>query len=341
MTLVGVWSYQSGDGFLRPHGSEMVEVQTDDAGRYRIGAAPFRKRGLTTRLVSFHLVAYKRGYVGWRSDASFDANRRVEFTARHNRVELRKWRDSDSHAEHLLFLAAPIPIQKLTRWERDFANVELYRALTGEGARPTVTAPEPDKLQVLDASKLLTPEEVRRRTGTSETFDVGELTDLARTHFYHGVHLEAIEREDATWDVGYRVWKDPPAGLAPVIETLQATLPDVRPTGDVTPETWVHDGKDVRAVAFVDRERNAAVLLTCGANQCADIDTAIILAKYLHGRLDLLERVNAPEDTQLPDQAEPLPPAQPSAPAGTPEPSDDDTDEPAPTGAGSSPTKVR
>ena len=101
-----------------------------------------------------------------------------------------------------------------------------------------------------------------------------------RTHFYHGVHLEAIDR-DETFDVAFRVWKAPPGGLATVQETFEATLPDVKATAEITPQTWIFDGDDVRAVAFLDREADVGVLLTCGAAQCVDIETAIILAKFV------------------------------------------------------------
>ncbi len=294
-TVVGVWAYDEGDGLIGPFGSETVEVKTDRAGRYRIRQAPLRIRGPTVRLVSFHLVVYKRGFMGYRSDVTPEGRPRTDFSLRHNRVALEKWRDSDSHAEHLLYLAAPPTIQKLTAWEQEAANVDLYRAMAGllpAGVGPERRPGDAPKLQLLDASGLLPPEEIRRRTGYTEPFERKELGDLARTHFYHGVHLQAVDREE-TWDVAYRVWKNPPGGLEPVRETFEATLPGVSPTPDITEETWLLDGEDVRAVAFLDRDRQIAVLLTCGAMQCVDIETAIILAKFLYDHIDALELVDA------------------------------------------------
>lgn len=296
-TVVGVWSYDDGDGLVGPAGSEVIELKTDQAGRYRIPEAPMRKRGPYMRLVSFEMVVYKRGYVGYRSDRRLDGTPRTDFTLRHNRVQLRKWRDTDSHAQHLLFLAAPATVVGLSSWEREAANLDLYRELGGlaAGAPPaTAQTDEPEgTLKLLDALSLLRPEDVRRRTGYTEAFEVKELGDLVRTHFYHGVHLQAVDREQA-WDVAYRVWKDPPGGLDPVIETFETTLPGVAVTGEITPETWVYDSDDVRAVAFLDRDRDVAVLLTCGAMQCADIETAIILAGFLAEKLDELQQVDPP-----------------------------------------------
>lgn len=312
--VVGVWSFDQGDGLQGPSGSEVVEVKTDQAGRYRLPAVPrHAPRGRVARLVSFQLVVYKRGYVGYRSDRHLDGAPRSDFAQRHNRVPLRKWRDTDSHAQHLVFLAAPAPVAKLSAWEREAANVDLYRELGGEAAGPALTGePEPTTtLQVLDARGVLQPEEVRKRTGFTDAFEVKELGDLARTHFYHGVHMQAVDR-DEVWDVALRVWKDPPGGLQPVVETFEATLPQVKPTGEITPETWVYDSDEVRAVAFLDRERNVGVLLTCGAMQCVDIETAIILAGFVHGNLDALLLVDAPEDP-APGKA-PAKPA-PEAPA--------------------------
>jgi hypothetical protein len=325
-TVVGVWSYDRGDGFIAPYGSEVVEVKTDQAGRYRIPKAKLSVRGAWVRLVAFELVVYKRGYVAYRSDAVYEGGGRTDFTLRHNKVKLRKWREADSHAAHLLFLAAPPHVEQLSKWEREQANVDLYRELGGAVTElePSGPGEQPEQMQLLDARALLPPEEVRRRTGYTEPFGVKELGDLARTHFYHGVHLEAIDR-DETFDVAYRVWKSPPGGLATVQETFEATLPEVKASAEITTQTWIFDGDDVRAVAFLDRDADVGVLLTCGAAQCVDIETAIILAKFLHGRIALLELVEAPRTS--PSPAVPAP-----GPGATPPPSKSTPREPAPSG---------
>jgi hypothetical protein len=302
--VVGVWSYDRGDGFIGPSGSETISVQTDEAGRYRIARAPLRKRGSSLRLVSFHLVVYKRGYAGYRSDELFEGGARRDFTGRHNRIELEKWRERDSHAGHLLFLAAPREVARVADWERSQANLDLYRALGGIEVeeRPEDDELPPETATWLDAYALIYPEDVAMRTGYDGDFEIEELGDFPRTDYYHGVLFRAVDRED-DHDFSYRVWHRPPGGLAPVVEIFQDSLP-VPITADVTDETWVYEepGTNFRGVAFIDRETNTGVLVSCGPEQCYDLDTALILAKFIHGRLDRLDRVPAPEP--MPAQTE-------------------------------------
>jgi hypothetical protein len=352
--VVGVWSYDRGDGFISPSGSETISVQTDEAGRYRIGRAPLRKRGASLRLVSFQLVVYKRGYASYRSDALFEAGVRAgarrDFTGRHNRIELEKWRERDSHAEHLLFLAPPREVVRVARWERQQANLDLYAALGGQvgvaegGAgpsKPTPGQPTPAADLWLDALGLIYPEDVAMRTGYDGEFAVEDLGDFPRTSFYHGVLLRAVDREEE-YDFSYRVWHRPSGGLDPVIDIFRENLPvDVSP--EVTPETWVYEESDskFRGVAFIDRELETGVLVSCGPAQCIDLETAIILAKYIHGRLDRLASIPAgpapePAESETPETpaepaAKPLAePTTPTPPATTPSPTTPPAEEPPP-----------
>lgn len=308
-TVVALWTYDEGRGLTHAAGTVVETFMTDAAGRYKIPAVDPRTEVGLQRLVAFDLIVYKRGYVSYRSDADFDGRARLDFVQRHHRVELRKWRETDSHANHLAFLRPPAELERQVAWERGAANEALYLAQTrtrptsaseagGAEASSQATSQAGSEdavpaIALLDARPLLPPEEVKRRTGIPTSFQVKDLGDLTRTHFYHGVHLEAsIAGEDS--DVAYRVWKDPPGGLEVVRETFEASLPGVQPTSEIVDPTWIYDQDDVRAVAFLDQERSIGVLLTCGPAQCIDVETALILAKFIYNRLDQLSTEAAP-----------------------------------------------
>ena len=120
--------------------------------------------------------------------------------------------------------------------------------------------------------------EVQRRTGDDGALVVRDLSDtLARTSYYHGVSLQA-EGRAAGYDLSYRVWVSPPDGMQPIRATFEATLPGVRVSDEITEQTWIYEDAGVRVVAFIDNDASTAVLVSCGVDQCADIETAILLA---------------------------------------------------------------
>lgn len=307
--VVGVWSFDRGDGFIAPAGSETISVQTDEAGRYRIARAPLRKRGSSLRLVSFHLIVYKRGYTSYRSDLLFEGGARRDFTGRHNRIELHKWRERDSHAQHLLFLAAPREVARVAGWERTQANLDLYRALGGDLGEVEAPSTGPEErpaaeAQWLDAGRVIVPEDVAMRTGFDGDFVIEDLGDFRRTSYYHGVLFRALDLPEE-YDFSVRYWHEPPAGIDSVVTIFSGNFP-VELSAEVTDETWVYQDpkSNFRGVAFIDRETKTGVLVSCGPEQCVDIDTAIILAKFIHGRLDRLEHVPAgPEPEPEPEPA--------------------------------------
>jgi len=326
-TVVGIWSYDRGDGFIGPAGSESYETETDAAGRYRVPTAPMGIRGRSVRLVAFSLVIYKRGYVGYRSESTPDGEPRTDFTVRQNKVNLRKWRESDSHAEHLAYLSPPRAIQSLVGWEVERANLDLLGALGGTipGSGKAKSVGETGEAVEarggdawLDASELITPDEIRQRTRTQDRFNVSELTDLERTSFYHGVHYQAKGREEP-YDIAIRVWQAPPGGMDPVIETIETTMVGATQNDDITAQTWILETEGVYAVAFIDAEQQAGVLLTCGDMQCADLETAVVLGTVLHRNLARLTSAEVGSKTEVDD-------AEPSGEVEIAEPDDDDDD---------------
>ena len=89
---------------------------------------------------------------------------------------------------------------------------------------------------------------------------------------------------------------------------------------DITEQTWTLETEGIYAVAFIDAEQQAGVLLTCGDMQCADLETAVVLAGVLQRHLDRLTSAPVGSKTEVND-----------AEAGAvrlAEPDDDDDDEP-------------
>ncbi|MGB1699310.1 MAG: hypothetical protein ACPHRO_05105, partial [Nannocystaceae bacterium] len=124
------------------------------------------------------------------------------------------------------------------------------------------------------------PEAVQQRTGDDGVLISVDLNDaLERTPYYHGVSLQA-EGRDPAFDLSYRVWSRSPDGLDPIRATFNASLPNARSTPDVTDETLVYEDDAVRVIAFIDASRDLAVLVSCGTEQCADIETVILLANF-------------------------------------------------------------
>jgi hypothetical protein len=307
--VFAVWSYDRGDGFSGSDGATTTPITTDEAGRYRIKRPSAHRRGRHRRLTAFTLFVYKRGYVAYRSDMLSTGERRTDFSMRHNNVRLEKWRESFSHAEHLAVLAGPREIRQSSMWAASLANADLYRERgglddfrSGSGLTPAGD-PDPDSATLpgastptrddrsvtrqpdapiprplLDVSAVLSPEDVQRRTGDDGRLVTVDLNDaLKRTPYYHGVALQA-EGRDPSFDLSYRVWLNPPGGMTPIRETLKTSLPDAVTSADVTDETLVYEDDAVRVIAFVDGERDLAVLVSCGREQCADIETVILLA---------------------------------------------------------------
>ena len=74
-----------------------------------------------------------------------------------------------------------------------------------------------------------------------------------------------------------------PSGARKLEVEVEQTVTDavrypVEVSPEVTDETWIYEepGTQFRGVAFVDRESETGVLVSCGPAQCIDLDTAII-----------------------------------------------------------------
>ena len=65
------WAFERGMGFIAPRGAAEVALETDANGRYRIPKLTELPGGLSMRVARFTMIAYRRGYVAYRSDSIF------------------------------------------------------------------------------------------------------------------------------------------------------------------------------------------------------------------------------------------------------------------------------
>jgi hypothetical protein len=285
-TIAGSWAFERGVGLTGPAGASEFVVETGADGRYRIPALKALPSGASMRVRRFTLLAYKRGYVGWRSDRRFpDGGQRRDFSQRANRVRLEKWRDGLLHSRHLVFLGGGSAIKTAAQWEAQPASLEL------EGLRPTATAggaepvaPGTAGAPPLDVSAVLSQDEVRGVTGYAGSFETGKLTDLPTTEFYDSLHFKAEGRPES-FDVGLRLWRLGTAGAEAQYRKLLAELPGAQAKDEIGDGSLRARAGDLLGLAFLSRERGIVVSLTCGVSQCTEPSQLLRLAKLVESHL--------------------------------------------------------
>jgi hypothetical protein len=284
-TVVGTWAFERGIGLVGPAGFREVAVETSADGRYRIARPDDVPTGPSMRLRRFTLIAYRRGYVAYRSDFKFGTGeQRHDFSQRGNKVRLEKWLPALEHRRHLAFLGGGAAIAKAAMWEAQPASLEHQ-------GRVAPHAPEEQKEGVsaaaqtmLDVSPLLSAEEVRGVTGFAGEFAVGRLADRVRSDVYDSRHFRAKDKSEA-FDVGLRVWSVGPTAAEAQFEKLLAELPAAVATEEIGERSLRARGGDVLGLAFLLREKGLVVQLSCGASQCTDPGMVLRLAKLVESHL--------------------------------------------------------
>jgi hypothetical protein len=299
--VAGSWAFERGSGLTGPAGAYEVSTETGADGRYTISGLEALPAGATMRVRRFSLIVYQKGYVGWRSDRRFpEGSPRRDFSQRSNRVRLEKWRDGLSHEKHVVFLGGGAAVRTALLPEVQAAALEL------EGQKPATGqegAPAPGAPALLDATPLLSVDEVRGVTGYVGEFDVGRLTDLPRTEFYDSRHFKARGQPES-FDVALRVWRLPTAGAEAQFRKLLGELPGATAGTEVGDASLRARAGDVLGLAFLLRERGVVASLSCGVGQCPEPALVLRLAKLV--------------ESHVPDFLNP--PAAPAAPATPQEP---------------------
>lgn len=279
--VYAAWTLERGSALPEPAGSREVVGSTDAGGNYKIPALESLPAG--ARVTELTLLVYKRGYVAYRSDRRFhDLGARMDFVQTDNQVLLERWRNELSHARHLRFVGAGTAVAALTQWELADASAELEgKRLATEDLRPGRQG------NYVVAAQLLSESDIKARTRYDGQFETGPLSDEPDTATYSSQHFKALGRPE-TWDVALRVWRLEPGKAQERYEELTEQLPGVVERDDIANRSFNANENDIRGVGFLDGTRGVVVLLTCGANQCTNMEDATALANGVYNKLKQL-----------------------------------------------------
>jgi len=308
-TVMGSWAFERGIGLRGPAGTREATVETAADGRYRMESPDDLPTGGSMRLRRFTLVVYRRGYVGYRSDFKFNGDQRHDFSQHGNKARLEKWQSSFEHRQHLAFVGGGQAVAKAAGWEAQPASLENDGVVTPQVADPLgERGPTVEKLALLDASPLLSAEEVKGVTGFAGDFEVGRLMDRLRSDVYDSKHFKAKGKAEA-FDVAIRVWTSAPAAAEAQFKQLSTELPAPMPTEEIGDRSVHARGGDVLGLAFLLRERGLVVQISCGKSQCTEPGMVLRLAKLVESHIGELK---------IPSQKADSPASLPSLPSSSP-----------------------
>ena len=283
------WAFESGRGLTAPAGGSVATVATDSDGRYlieRLGDLPSSR----ARVIAVTVVVYQKGYVAYRSDRVFDnatggARARTDFSQHNNVVKLDRWSGALSHVKHVRFVGGSGPLKHALGSEVVEASLELSAGPLQ--AKPTPVAAEPEGTPPLDATSLLSVDELRAVTGYAGELTVDKLADLPTTSTYDSRHFKAVGKPE-TFDAALRVWKLGPDAADARFAKLLAEVPHAERKNEVADQSLRgYDGRIV-AVAAVDHAHGVVIELTCGLDQCRDADQAAGILRRVMARADRL-----------------------------------------------------
>ena len=293
-TVVGSWGFERGIGLVAPAGFREFAMETSADGRYRIPRPDDVPTGGSMRLRRFTLIVYRRGYVAYRSDCKFGSGEpRHDFSQRANKVRLEKWLPTMEHRRHLAFLGGE-QVLRAAAWEAQPASLEQEGRKAPQTVDKQVTSAEPASTRMLDASPLLSAEEVRGVTGFAGEFEVGRLTDRVRSDVYDSRHFKAKGKGEA-FDVGVRVWSLAPLAAEAQFDKLTNELPAASPSDEIGERAVRARGGDVAGLAFLLREKGLVIQLSCGTAQCTEADMLLRLAKLVESHVGDLAKAEETE----------------------------------------------
>lgn len=310
--VYATWTFQTGYGLTNPAGFHEEVTSTDANGRYEIpslaevesdpkehpAVTRWRDSGGSVRLTDFHLVVYKRGFVGYRSDRRFaDLGPRRDFTQHRNEIRLERWRADFSHARHLRYVGGGPALAALTSWEAEEAAAELSGQ---DGAGPRIaTDLFEGRRQRLVAAQLVTQEDIEDVTGYDGSFETGPLGDEPDTRAYSSQHFQAAGLPQA-YDLAVRLWTVGPGPAQKRYAKLLDDLPGVEERDEISDRSLRAEEQGFYGIAYLDARRGIVVLVTCGKALCDGMDDLVTLGEKSHERLENIAPPGGlrPEDSQ-------------------------------------------
>jgi hypothetical protein len=304
------WSFDRGIGNVSPQGVRSYTGKTSIDGHYRIPALRDLPSGLTTRLIHFSLIIYKKGYVAYRNNETFSLREGPsKFSQLNQVIQLSRWSPELLHSRHLFFIGNGDSLVKASQWEIAAAVAELNKQPMTATSEPKALGsgitPQNQREPVptgFNTKVLLSPEEVRAITGYSGEFIEGRLKMPATANF-DTLHLRAKDKPES-YDVALRVWLLKPNELVPKYEELLNALPGSKQNDEIADRSFVVLQGDILGLGFMDRSASTVILLTCGRSQCADNDQLIRLGEQVEKNLNRLEIPKTESGSPTPNQQE-------------------------------------
>ncbi len=311
--VYAAWGFETGHGLTAPAGSSATSVETDSDGHYEIPHLEALPGG-RTRIQRFTLLVYKRGFITYRSDRRFeDFSVRHDFSQSNNLAKLDRVAPGLSHIKHVRFAGGGGALRRAMAGEIVQASLELGGAASVEPGQP--------QKPPLDASPLLSLDELRAVTSFEGDFTVERLADLPQTSTYDSKHFRATGKAES-FDAAIRVWKlSTPDAAEARYATLLKEVPHAEPRDEVGDQSMRgHDGK-ILAAATLDKEHGLVIELTCGVELCRDGDQAVALVRRVLARA---QRIGVAEEGE---KAEPEK-IEKTEPETKPEPKEPENDNP-------------
>jgi hypothetical protein len=293
------WHFQRGVGNSAPEARRVQETTTDVDGRYRVPSLRDLPSGMSTRLSNLTVVVYKKGYAAYRHDRSFTAGgtRHSNFAQLDAQVALSRWSPELSRARHLLFIGSSPAVRKASAWEVLAAAAELDgtgKAASGLTSGGTGIAPLARNTPfMLNASKLLTSDEIRAITGYTGAFKVGRLKE-PRSEVKDSLHFRADGKPER-YDVAIRIWRASGDPLSTRYEELLNALPNSKQVDEVGDRSFTVVQGEILGLGLMDRADSTLVLLTCGRGQCVKDEMLLTLGKKIQEHLHRLPAYSAEE----------------------------------------------